>query len=625
MSIRIKVILPYLLLTLVIAVTGVYVVTRLVTNSLSERLTNQLLEAGRVVSDDFARQEVTHVENARLIAYTVGVAEALRDEDRKTLVALTKPAMIGFNVEDLIFVDAQGAELAHLFRQADGSIKEAPIQANSISYSLVQPILESNNPATLPRRGIGQNPVNGQYYYFTAIPVALNEQLIGAVVIGTSIENILPYLKSTSLADVILYTENGQAIGTTLVGDQDGPQFLQTLSISNELYQQVINSNLTVSGENLQLLDRPYSLARGPLQVSDDRLGVFAVVLPSEFVLQPGATNRNMSIALFTAAMLGVILIGYLISRLIINPLFSLVRTSQAIASGDLTQRTGIQSTDEIGTLANTFDSMTIRLQERTNELERTYKILEQMDRTKVSFIEVSAHELRTPLTLIKGYTQMLQMRSSSDPELTALAQGILDGSNRMMEIVNNMLDVTKIDSKTLKIVPESIHLGLLMMRVQKTFKTALQERNLLLITQNLDLLPTIQADPDLIYKVFYHLVINAIKYTPNGGSITVRGQVIENSDAPQVEIVVSDTGIGIDPRYQDLIFEKFFQTGEVQTHSSGKTKFKGGGPGLGLAIARGIVEAHGGKIWVESAGYNEQTLPGSHFHVLLPVQRSES
>ncbi len=85
--------------------------------------------------------------------------------------------------------------------------------------------------------------------------------------------------------------------------------------------------------------------------------------------------------------------------------------------------------------------------------------------------------------------------------------------------------------------------------------------------------------------------------------------------------MVVGDTGIGIDPKDHELIFEKFYQTGVIEFHSSGKTSFKGGGPGLGLAIARGIVEAHGGQIWVESPGHNEETNPGSRFFVRLPVK----
>jgi signal transduction histidine kinase len=90
------------------------------------------------------------------------------------------------------------------------------------------------------------------------------------------------------------------------------------------------------------------------------------------------------------------------------------------------------------------------------------------------------------------------------------------------------------------------------------------------------------------------------------------------------IQIVVSDTGIGIDPRFHELIFTKFYQTGQVSLHSSGKTKFKGGGPGLGLAIARGIVEAHGGKTWVESPRRDEEACPGSQFYVVLPLYQQK-
>ena len=92
----------------------------------------------------------------------------------------------------------------------------------------------------------------------------------------------------------------------------------------------------------------------------------------------------------------------------------------------------------------------------------------------------------------------------------------------------------------------------------------------------------------------------------------------------PEIEITIQDTGIGIDPQNQQLVFEKFYQTGEVLLHSSGKTKFKGGGPGLGLAIARGIVNAHHGRIWLESPGYNETTNPGTTVFVRLPINGSD-
>jgi HAMP domain-containing protein len=161
-----------------------------------------------------------------------------------------------------------------------------------------------------------------------------------------------------------------------------------------------------VQGENRFADGRWYSLARGPLKVGGDRLGVFAVVLPLNFVVESSSVNRNYYVILYSAAMIAVILIGYFVARMIINPLSKLVRTSRAIAGGDLTKRTEIERKDEIGVLAHTFDRMTENLQQRTLELEKTNRILEQMDRKKMRFIQVAAHELRTPLTIVQGYAQ---------------------------------------------------------------------------------------------------------------------------------------------------------------------------------------------------------------------------
>jgi signal transduction histidine kinase len=145
---------------------------------------------------------------------------------------------------------------------------------------------------------------------------------------------------------------------------------------------------------------------------------------------------------------------------------------------------------------------------------------------------------------------------------------------------------------------------------------------------ENLSDLPQIEGDSGLLSKVFYHLIVNAIKYTPDNGSITVSGVTVSQSQLGMkeggVEIIVADTGIGIDPEFLEAIFTKFYQTGELALHSSSKTKFKGAGPGLGLAIAKGIVEAHRGKIWAESPGHNEEKCPGSQFHVVLPLHYHE-
>jgi signal transduction histidine kinase len=620
MSIRLKVILPYLLLTVVVAVIGVYVVTRLVSTTMRERLTNQLLEAGRVVSDNFVRQEIQHVDTARSIAFTVGLADALKREDGDTAVSLVKPLFAGLGGENLILISPQGHELVHLILDDKGELQRVTQNTGAANSPIVTPLLANKDVNEAPHRALGVNLVNNQTYYYTSIPVSLNGEFSGVVVIGTSLKNILPYLKSTSLADIIFYGGNGQAVGTTL-GVQD-PGTLQTISISQDEFRKIIISKDLVTGNNFQVGNRWYSLARGPLQVGNDRIGVFAVVLPLDFVVQSGQGSRTTYVLLFTLVFLFVIMIGFAVSRLIINPLYSLVNTSQMVAGGNLEERTGIYSKDEIGKLAASFDEMTARLQERTQELESTNQILKNLDKTKTNFIQISAHELRTPLTLIMGYSQMLEQDTKNNPELLKLAQGILGGSERMADIVDSMLDVSRIDSNALQLKKTNLQIELLIKKISRGFTQAFDERKIKFQTEGLAELPMVSADPDLIQKVFYHLVMNAIKFTPDGGLITVSGKYLNGNLPPQVEISVCDTGIGINPESSQMIFEKFQQTGEVLLHSSGKTKFKGGGPGLGLAIARGIVEAHGGRIWVESPGYNEETNPGSKFIVSLPVEK---
>jgi signal transduction histidine kinase len=620
-SIRFKVILPYLVLTLFIAVTGAYVVTRLVSNSLSERLTNQLLEAGRVVSDTMVRQELKQVDDVRLVAYTSGVGEALRDGDAEGLSDLAVRAAGGANIESVLLFDGQGREMFHAIKQADGSIEDASKPGQATTFPFVLTLLEENNPDSFPKRALATDTIDGRYYYLTAIPVVLNGQVVGVAAVGTSLNTLLPLLENTASADVVIYDSTGQAIASSLGSNATDPLFLRTISISKDRYDEIVVQDEIVTGENFEVDMRQYILAQAPLKIGDDRLAVFAVILPADYVVESGSASRNDYIFIYSLAMFGTILIGYFVARLIINPLLSLVRTTRAIASGDLTQRTRIKSNDEIGVLANTFNDMTENLQQRTVELEKTNKVLEQMDRTKMRFIQVSAHELRTPLTLVQGYAQMVNIKAKDRADLTKYTNGILDGTTRIVEIIDNMLDVSRIDTNQLEAMSIPMEIEPVIEKVQKTFKSAFEERKIHFTAEGFSSLPEIQGDKELLYKVFYHVIGNAIKYTPDGGNIEANGRIFQNgANEPHVEITIKDSGIGIDKESQELVFEKFYQTGDVLLHSSGKTKFKGGGPGLGLAIARGIVNAHHGRIWLESPGHDEVTNPGTKVFVQLPV-----
>jgi signal transduction histidine kinase len=276
-----------------------------------------------------------------------------------------------------------------------------------------------------------------------------------------------------------------------------------------------------------------------------------------------------------------------------------------------------------INIIRTTLDRMRENDQSAIEHLQNTNKVLRQLDRNKLEFIQVAAHELRTPLTVVKGYVEVL----CSFPELKANAtltdvmNGILKGAERMHEVVNTMLDVTRIDNESLKLSAMPVLLKRTIQQTVREFAKAAEERNISL-TVELDAdTPNINGDPLLIQKALAHMIVNAIKYTPDGGTVTVNSHAATmEKNGPAVEINVTDTGIGLDAEQHELVFEKFYQVGDVAIHSSGKTIFKGGGPGLGLAIVRGVARAHGGKTWVESKGHDEINFPGSTFYLLLPV-----
>ncbi|MDM8527588.1 ATP-binding protein [Anaerolineales bacterium HSG24] len=272
------------------------------------------------------------------------------------------------------------------------------------------------------------------------------------------------------------------------------------------------------------------------------------------------------------------------------------------------------------------------KVKERTEELEEANTQLERLNVTKTDFIKISSHELRTPLTTMHGYSQMLL----NDATIKAnsfhkeLVSSIYSGAVRLYEIINAMLDVAKIDERALEIHPKPLSITYLIKQIREKFSTPLEERQLSLDIVDVNTLPEIEADPDALQKVFYHLIINAIKYTPDEGKITVMGHYPPIStnhtlETDAIEVIVSDTGIGISPEYHELIFTKFYQTGEMALHSSGKTKFKGSGPGMGLAIVKGVVEVHQGLVWAESPEFDEELCPGSQFHVLLPLKHNHN
>ena len=274
---------------------------------------------------------------------------------------------------------------------------------------------------------------------------------------------------------------------------------------------------------------------------------------------------------------------------------------------------------------ARLFDDLkqlNAEITELNQELTQTNERLAILDRTKSDFINISSHELKTPLTQIKGYADILLEVSHGegtvDGAVGQMADGIVRGVKRLQSVVDAMLDVSLIEAQAFVVHPCLISLRYVIEQAIDSLAPALQERQQRVAMAGLAELPHIMADSTRLHQALRNVLINGIKFTPDGGEIRVQARLIDEGSA--VEIAVTDSGIGIDAEHHELIFDKFYRVSELNLHSTGQTKFKGAGPGLGLPIAKGIIEAHGGRIWVESSGYDEDTLPGSTFYMVLPV-----
>lgn len=282
----------------------------------------------------------------------------------------------------------------------------------------------------------------------------------------------------------------------------------------------------------------------------------------------------------------------------------------------------------------------------RTNLMlvERANQELERIDRMKSSFLGMISHEFRTPLTSIISGTDFLL--SSPSFELGSDARRVLDminqGGERLSEIVNDILKVAKLEANSVAVTRSTLHISQVFEEVLAALEPQRAQRDLSIVLANLEGLPYCNGDQECFREIFTELLENSIKFTPDGGTIMVSARVVDQDglaprgevlsrfnpgflmqagDRSYLEVEVRDSGVGVSHDEQVKIFDKFYEVGDINHHSSGKYKFQGKGAGLGLAIVKGMVEAHGGMVWVESPGVDPDARFGSAFFVLLPLE----
>lgn len=376
-SIRNKIIIPYALLTLMLAVLGVFIVTRLVAGSFEERLKNQLVEAGRVVSDEVVNRERNRLEIQRAVANTEGVAEALVNRNFAGLDDLISPLIANYkDIDSVVLLDTQGKEVLRLQREDNApNVAAQTYRGSGADFSVwlpVKRVLTNDNDGAKEVQ-IALDSTSDELIIYTIGSIQNSDGIIGAALVGTYLTKEIEAIQNLALADITLFDEIGEVIYSTLVPNKTEAQEVFKI-FTPARYQEVIKQDGVtfldeVEGPNgpeiqdVQARGQIYRLAYAPFILRNRIYGVYAVALPTSFITETNDQNRNVLALIFSGGVVLVLVIGYAVSQRIIGPIVKLVKTSQAIARGELDQRTGLVQGDEIGILAATFDDMTDELQ----------------------------------------------------------------------------------------------------------------------------------------------------------------------------------------------------------------------------------------------------------------------
>lgn len=615
-SLRAKLVLPYMLLTLILAFLGIFIITRLVTSSVRERFVNQLYEAGRVSADGVVRQEREHLSSLRLMTFTIGVADAIQAGDRNELVDLLRPLALNDGLEGVVVLDGAGREVVSLMRQSENEDFRLTAGSSFAQYGFVQRVLEGGTDEAGDKFvGIVETSVGP--YLFTSAPVQESDgETAGAILAGTSLGSLARQLKAQALADVMIVNGEGSVITTTLPEPEGGFEASGLVTVA-------VNSGSGVQLREFELFGRPYQAAYAAWVVRDEVLGTMGVVLPSNFVVSAEATSRNLFSLIFAIGTLSVIGIGYVISQNIAIPILQLRKMAQAVAGGDLEQVSGLKRSDEIGDLADAFDTMTARLSARTEEAKRLYEetiernkqLAEMYDRLQsaqqqlVQSEKLAAvgqlaagivHDVKNPLGVIKGMAEELMLDADELPELEQGLRIIRDNATRANLIVTDLLKFARQSTPTMQ-----------QRDLRETINGCLRLTDYLIRKGKVDAHSEVPESPvwviydsQQIEQVVINLIQNAVQAMPEGGKLSIELHELNGG----AELQVKDSGEGIAQENLSRIFEPFFTT-----------KPEGQGTGMGLAVSYGIVSRHGGRIDVQS-----EPGSGSTFTIYLPKQPQE-
>jgi signal transduction histidine kinase len=330
-------------------------------------------------------------------------------------------------------------------------------------------------------------------------------------------------------------------------------------------------------------------------KAGESRIGFSRAVLEVS-VREALAVTRRRILLVALGALIAGIAGALLLTRMMTKPIKEIAAGAAIIGQGKLDHTIDVRSNDELGELARDFNVMSGRLKE--------------LDQLKSDFVSSVTHELRSPLLSIKMYIDLFLKGTAgavNDKQKEYLTI-IKDCSARLARFIDDLLDMAKIERGKMQVSVQPLEIAPVMRELVALFQPQADQKKIRLNAVVPDGLPKVLGDPDRTRQVITNLLSNAMKFTPENGTVTLEAQ--KTASAPMLEIAVSDTGIGIPADKLDRIFDKFEQVKDARTPRSGPK-----GTGLGLAIVKAIVEMQGGTIGVTS-----EMNRGSRFAFTLPL-----
>ena len=309
----------------------------------------------------------------------------------------------------------------------------------------------------------------------------------------------------------------------------------------------------------------------------------------------------------FTAAVLLILAAAGYLERAVARPIRLAARAARRVAAGDFSGRLPTGGPGEVGQLEQSFNVMAASLEQSRNDLEEQNRRLVESERLKSDLVSNVSHELRTPLASVLGFSDLLLTRDLSEDDSRRYLEVIRTEAGRLATLLNDLLDLQRIERGALELVPEGFDLNELL-DVQTTLYSAQSALHELSFRPGADPL-LVEGDRNRLAQVLGNLLSNAIKYSPDGGDVEVRSAHVDR----QAWVWIRDHGLGVPRDHQHRLFTKFFRGEAVRKRGIS-------GTGLGLVLARQIIEAHGGAI-----GFESEEGRGSTFWIRMPAIRAES